>query len=203
MKSYQDKLEELALDFIEGKPLIEIDLFGLAAIMKIDLIKDEFIPGPKTISGQPSERKAEIFRLAEAIWGVSPDRWLEIEQDWLNSARVKSGSEITTGKDSLNDVISAELLIRLVATIELVDTAEQEEVRTEAVNALNLALNEAVIKGRTRIMRVGEKSVYSILKNAGIMVGTGGGKYLPDPETSLPYLFRMLSQESILAGVYR
>lgn len=203
MKDHREELEELALDFIAGKPLTELDLFGLAATMKIDLIKYEFLPGPKTISGSPKARKKEIFRLAEAIWGIKPEGWLVIENLWLSSAREKSGSRETGGKDNLDDVISAELLIRMTATIKLVDIVEQESVRTEAVNALNLALNEAVSKGRTRIKRVAGKTIYSILKDAGVMIGTGGGKYLPDPETSLPDLFQMLNWKRISNNAYR
>lgn len=202
-RSIEEQLREMAIGIVRGELLTVIDLFGLAAIMEIDLIKEDFLPGPKTISGSPKDRKDEIFRLTSVLWGVSPERWLEIEQGWLESARAKSGSKATGGKDNINDVISAELLIRLIATIKLVDTVEDEDVREEATNALNLVLNEAISKGRTRITRVGENSVYSILKNAGIMIGTGGGKYLPDPETSLPHLFRMLCKESILAGAYR
>ena len=202
MATLDKQLTEMSLGVVRGGSLDQIDLFGLAAIMEIDKINESFLPGPKTISGSPKDRKREIFRLTSALWGISPERWLEKEHGWLASARAKSESKATGGKDKLDDVISAELLIRLMATIKLVDIVEDKEVRKEATNALNLALHEAVSRGRTRIARVGNQSVYSILKNGGVMIGTGGGKYLPDPETSLPYLFRMLQWDRISILAY-
>ena len=203
MTSLDQQLTEMALGIVRGESLDNIDLFGLAAIIDIDQIKPEFLPGPKTISGSPKSRKDEIFRLTSALWGVSPERWLEMENTWLKSARAKSGNQETKGKDQLDDVISTELLIRLIVTIKLVDTVGDEEVIEEAANALNLALQEAVMKGRSRIERFGDQTIYACLKNAGIMIGTGGGKYLPDPETSLPFLFQMLQRDRISAMVYR
>jgi len=197
----------MALAIARGNDVLsKFDLIWLGIEIDVYFLKPEFLPGPKTISGKPSERKAEIFRLAEALWGIKPEGWLEMENRWLKSGRRKSGSQVTTGKDSLDDVISAELLIRLLAAAKYVIGGSETgtpSVITEVLNSLNLSLAEAVVKGRTRIARVGEKTIYSILKDHGIMIGTGGGKYLPDPETSLPELFLMFYKDKVSPQAYR
>lgn len=191
-----------------GLPLNTIDIYGLAGFIKIDQFKPEYLPGPKTISGSPKSRKDEIFRLAEAYWGVKPQEWLNMENGWLKSSRARSGSQETKGKDQFDDVISAELLIRFIATIAFVDGLDKHNffgtvlVRRSAISSLNMAISEAILKGQTRIEHFGDKTIYACLKNAGIMIGIGGGKYLPDPETSLPYLFQMLQRDRISPQVY-
>lgn len=194
----------MAISLAKGtQVLTEYDLIWLGIEIETYNLKPEFLPGPKTISGKPGERKTEIFRLAKDLWGIEPEVWLTMENNWLKSARAKSGSLLTTGKDDLDEVISAELLIRILATTKYLFSPERNNlVKNAAVNAINLAINEAVIKGRTRISRVGEKSVYSILKDHGIMIGSGGGKYLPDPETSLPELFLMFTRKQINLSAY-
>lgn len=208
MATLEEQLAEMALWVVRGRSLDVIQLYGLAGVIEINQFKTGFLPGPKTISGSPSSRKAEIFRLTSVLWGVSPERWLEMEQGWLESARAKSGSKAEKGKDKLDDVISAEILIRLMATIHFIDSLDKEnyvgtkQVRRVVMNSLNMTLTEAILKGQTRIERYGDKSIYAHLKNAGIMIGTGGGKYLPDPETSLPYLFQMLQRARISDEAY-
>lgn len=194
----------MAISLAKGtQVLTEYDLIWLGIEIETYNLKPEFLPGPKTISGKSGERKTEIFRLAKDLWSIEPEGWLTMENNWLKSARAKSGSLLTTGKDDLDDVISAELLIRILATTKYLFSPERNNlVKNAAVNAINLAINEAVIKGRTRISRVGEKSVYSILKDHGIMIGSGGGKYLPDPETSLPELFLMFTRKQINPSAY-
>lgn len=208
MKTRPDYVtRKMALAIARGNGILsKFDLIWLGIEIDVYLLKAEFLPGPKTISGNPKDRKAEIFRLAEGLWGVSPERWLEKENGWLASARAKSGSQETGGKDNLDDVISAELLIRLLAAAKYVIGRTEvgtPSVTDEVINALNLSLTEAVIKGRTRTARVGEKTIYSVLKDAGIMIGTGGGKYLPDPEISLPELFLMFHKDKVSPQAYR
>lgn len=198
--------KRVALNIARGnRSLSEFDLIFLGIQAEVFLFKPEFLPGPKTVSGTPKERKAEIFRLAEAIWGIKPDGWLLLENLWLQNARSKSGSTETGGKDELDDVVSAEILIRLIGAAKLMLTVHNtgELLHREAVNAVNITIQEAVVKGRTRISRYGDKTVYSMLKDVGIMIGAGGGKYLPDPETSLPALFLLLHREKISSNVYK
>lgn len=206
MDGVEQELKETALRVVRGGEISLFDLLGLGSIIKVETIKSGLVPGSRTISGKSIDRKGEIFRIAEGLWGVSPGRWLEMENEWLKSSRAKSGSTETGGKDSLDDVVSAELLVRILATIKIVTDYNKieggEAVSWEAVSALNLALTDAVSKGRTRMSRFGSQSHYTILKNSGVMVGAPGGKYLPDPEVSLVYLFQMFGENKILSSAY-
>lgn len=199
----------MALEVLTGRPLSTIDFYGLAALIQIHRIRPDYLPGPKTISGHPQTRKDEIFRLAEAYWGLKPQSWLEMENTWLKNARVESGSQAEKGKDQLDDVISAELLVRLVATTAFIDGLDKADyegtrlARKAALGAINLTLSEVIFKGQARIERFGDKSVYAHLKAAGVMIGTGGGKYLPHPFSSLPLLFQYLDKEKFSPNVYR
>lgn len=169
MNHRPDELIAIAKEVLGGEPLTVITIFYLAGVININQFKSEFLPGSKTISGSLKDRKAEIFRLAEIYWGLKPQDWRKMENVWLKSARAKSGSQETKGKSRLNDVISAELLIRLVATIAFVDGldryrhARTELLRKSAISSLNMAISEAVLKGQTRIERVGDKTIYAHL----------------------------------------
>ncbi len=208
MSTRSESLFNLANEVLTGHPLSTIDLYGLAALIQINRFRPEFLPGPKTISGHPQTRKDEIFRLAEAYWGIKPQSWLEMENAWLKLARVESGSQAEKGKDQLDDVISAELLVRLVATTAFIDGLNKADyegtklARKAALGAINLTLSEVIFKGQTRMERFGDKSVYAHLKAAGVMIGTGGGKYLPYPYSSLPTLFQFLDGEKFSPDIY-
>lgn len=179
------------------------DLIAIYSNLRLDLIKPEYLPGKEVVVGSANSRKEYIFQLVQNLWGVSPQRWLEMENIWLQESRKISGSSETAGKDELNDVVSAELLARIIATAKVVfENSSQTDLREEALTALNLTLSEVCTKGRTRLTFVGENSVYATLRNAGIMIGTGGGKYLPYPEISLKYLFLMLRQDALCPDVY-
>lgn len=179
------------------------DLIHIYKNLRLDLIKPEFLPNKDVVIGSPDRRKGFIFQLAESLWGVCPERWLELENAWLQEARKISGSSETSGKDKLDDVISAEILIRIVATAKLVmENSFETDLRNEALNALNLSIAEACTKGRTRMKYFGKNTVYTTLRNAGIMIGTGGGKYLPHPEISLKYLFLMLRRDVLCPDVF-
>lgn len=209
MSNRSDSLTRVAYEVLAGRPLNIIDLYGLAGLIEINQFKPEFLPSAKTISGKPIERKGEIFGLAEAYWGVKPQEWLNMENGWLKLARSKTGSQETKGKDQLDDVISAELLIRFIAAIHFIDGLDKANyegtklIRKAALGSINLTLSEVIFKGQTRMERYGGKSVYGHLKSAGVMIGTGGGKYLPYPEISLPILFQFLNKEAISLNIYR
>lgn len=162
-----------------------------------------FLPKENTVVGSPTSRKIAIFDLAEKIWGKKPEEWLEMESRWLAQAREISGSSETKGKDCLDDVVSAELLLRFVATAILTKEATTQSIAVEAVNALDLAIQEACSKGRTRMQRVCNRSIYGHLRQGGLMIGTGGGKFLPYPKKALPALLLMLQKSKIKPAVFK
>lgn len=156
------------------------------------------------VVGSPMQRKDNYFKIAKKIWGYKPEFWLQKEQIWQNLAREASGSAVTGGKDDIEDVISAEILVRLVATAKIVTEYKKDLiVCKEALNAINAVLNDACSKGRTRMLFNGGQSVYTVLKNNGLMIGTGGGKFLPYPQKSLVELFLLLHKDQIYFEVYK
>ena len=183
--------------------LTKSDLLSIADSLEIENFLPQYLPGPSTISGTVTQRRNTIFTLAQALWGITPEAWLAKERSWLERARAKSGSTETAGKDNLDDVISAELLVRLVAAAGLVkrnlaDTLLVEETLT----AINLVLSEVCAKGRTRLEKDCGQIVYKILKDNGLMIGTGAGKYLPDPVENLFEIFSLLHATQINPAVY-
>jgi hypothetical protein len=190
--------EEAGAFIARGNPITSSDLYAVYDMMDIGNIRPEFLPGEKTVTGTASERKDEILRIARRLWSFSASDWLTMENTWLRKAREVTGSQETKGKDKTNDIVSAEILVRIVAAAKLVMEDKQDRyVTNEAIRAINLILQEVCAKGRTRMEMVDEKSVYSILRNGGLAFGTGGGKYLPNPQVSLPRLLCFLHKDSV------
>jgi hypothetical protein len=184
------------------RQLTKSDLMAIYDNMDLGNIKPDFLPNELTVGGTASERKETIFSTAQNLWNITADDWLLMEMYKLSDARKESGSNETGGKDRTSDVVSAEILIRIVATAKLAFDDVDGLVTKEAIRALNLVLAEVCAKGRTRMEMVGNRSVYSHLKKAGVMIGTGGGKYLPYPEKSLAMLFRLLRKDAIRHEAY-
>lgn len=178
------------------------NLFKIYDNLELGHIKPEFLPNEYTVEGTASERKEAIFSTAQNLWNITPEDWLKKEKDWLQDARKVSGSTKIDGKDRINDIVSAEILLRIIAAAKLVYEADCHEITAELLRSLNVTISEVCTKGRTRMIMVGDRSVYSILKKGGLMIGTGGGKYLPYPEKALPELLLMLHKESICPEAY-
>jgi len=187
-----------------GDQIDEGKLHTIYENLHLDKMNPDFLPGEGTVVGSASDRKKAIFLLAEKLWGITPEGWLKAENGLLQEARKESGSTKTGGKDRFSDVISAEILIRIVAAAKLYyeDNNKDCEVANEAVRAINVILSEACAKGRARMTMVGDRSVYSTLRRGGLMIGTGGGKYLPYPEKALPELLLLLHKDYVRPEAY-
>jgi len=167
-------------------------------------IKPEFLPGPDTIGGTPSKRKDAIFNVAQKLWGLTPEEWLTKEKKWLVlGRRTHPTSSTDAGKDEVSDVISAEILIRFIATTRIVYSGQDGRLIDEALFALNLLISEACAKGRTRLRRVDDITMYKIFKESGLAIGSVGGKYLPNPNYALPQLLLMLHRDKINPDAYQ
>jgi len=195
---------DIGENIANGDQIDEGKLHTIYENLHLDKMNPDFLPGESTVVGSASDRKKAIFSLAEKLWGITPEGWLKAENGLLQEARKESGSTKTGGKDRFSDVISAEILIRIVAAAKLYyeDNSTGCEVANEAVRAINVILSEACTKGRARMTMVGDQSVYSLLRQNGLMVGTGGGKYLPYPEKSLPKLLCLLHRDYINPEAY-
>jgi hypothetical protein len=202
-KAFIREWTELGELIAQGGQIDRSAMYAIYDNLNIGHIKPNFLPNELTITGTALERKKAIFSMAQNLWGLTPDDWLLIEKYKLQDARKVSGSNETGGKDKHSDVVSAELMLRIVATAKLVyEDKHDKEISDEAVRALNVILAEVCAKGRTRMTMIDDKSVYTHLKKGGLMIGTGGGKYLPYPEKSLPYLFLLLHKELIRPEAY-
>lgn len=199
------ELAELGYQVSIGRPLVYTDLRHIAENLDVNRINPEFLPGASTVSGTIADRRQAIFRVANCLWNVSSDFWLQMENTWLKNAREKSGSKEIGGKDDLGDVISAVILVRIVATSKLLTclAVTDADLYDFALKSLNITIGEAVIKGRSRILRVEGKTLYGHLKEAGVVAGSGGSKYLPDPTSSLPFLFKILRKEILNPAVFQ
>lgn len=183
--------------------LTESDLLSIAGNLDIEYFLPQYLPDGQTISGSAIQRKKAIFALAQELWGISPEAWLAKEKSWLDKSRKKNGSTGTGGKDSLEDVVSVELLVRLVAAAGIAKSNQSDqEIIYETVGAINIIVAEVCAKGRTRMKKVEGQSIYKILKDGGLMIGTGAGKYLPDPEENLYELLLFLHSSKIRPEVY-
>lgn len=176
------------------------DLYAIYDTLDIGHIKPDYLPGELTVSGSDVDRKKAIFALAQKLWGLTPDDWLMLERYRLREVREISGSTETEGKD---DAISAEIMVRIFAAAKIVtEDNHDREISDEAVRALNIFLAEACANGRTRMTMVDGRSVYSVLKENGLMIGSSGGKYLPNPKKALPFLLFLLNKESVNPEAY-
>ncbi len=170
--------------------------------LDISKMKSEYLPGINVAEGTEMERKIAIFNLAGNLWGLTPNDWLVKEKFWLDQSREVTGSSAIAGKDKVSDVISAELLIRIIAAAKLANDNLFD--RDEIITSLNAMIVEVCTKGRTRMKMRDGRSLYSILKDGGLMIGSGGGggKYLPYPEKSLPELLMLLRKDVIRPEAY-
>jgi len=178
------------------------NLYSVYDNLELGNIKPSFLPNKHTVGGTAYERKESLFSTAQNLWNITPAEWLKKEKDWLQEARKVIGSTKIDGKDSFSDVVSIEILLRIIAAAKLVYEADCHEITVEVLRALNVTISEVCTKGRARMVMVGDQSVYSILKKGGLMIGTGAGKYLPYPEKALPELLLMLHKEFIRPEAY-
>lgn len=200
---YRQHWTEVGVFVAMGNMLSYSDLYAIYDNVEIQNLDSKVLPGRALVVGTPTERKDNSFLLAETIWGITPGDWLKMENNWLKDSRSISGSVVTEGKDKIYDVVSTEILLGLISAAKLVtENRDGGDISCEAHTAVNLILAEACAKGRARMLKVEGTSVYSVLKNNGLMFGLGGGKYLPNPERSLPELLLMLRKSRIRPEVY-
>lgn len=187
-----------------GKYMLkQADLIAIACQIDLGDILAELLPSKLTVQGSADEKKHNIFLVAAGLFGLWPHEWLKQEKMWLDIARLESGSTETGGKDKIEDVVAAEIMVRIVATANFV--VNHPEFAKVDILALNMLILEAASKGRTRMERVGGNgtpSLYSEMLKYGTTFGAGS-KYLPNPALSLPKLLLLLRREKMSPSAYR
>lgn len=199
---FEESWTEVGKRIANGGQLTISEVRAIADNLELEKMDPKFLPGESTVIGKDPARKYFTFYQVECLWSINPNEWLEKEKNWLNESRQLYPSNATEGKDSLDDVISAEIILRIVATAKIVKTFTDPEIVNEAVFALNLILSDACAKGRMRLKKFDGKSVYGVLRNNGLRIGSVGGKYLPLPEKSMPELLLLLHKDYIYPGAY-
>jgi hypothetical protein len=205
-------MQTLDLSWPESIKLMAQGNLGLNSVVlevigkQIDVLnlREDLLPSKATVLGSVNDRKNAILAIANGIWGIAPQDFLDQEREWNVSARSTISSQESTGKDDFNDIISAEILVRLVGASHFL--LKYPKFATEAALSVELMVYEACLKGRTRMTRVGgegSQTVYGAMRDHGVMIGSGGGKFLPNPEVSLPQLFALLDKEKILPSAYK
>ena len=216
-----DNLREIGLEIAMGNK----DLTG----ENILLIKDQldfssmnliYYPTKELARSVPSKRSVACLDLVTNLWPLTKDQLLTMEQGWLQSMRSKTGVSKDDDKESQLDLISPEILSRIVTLAYFAYTLEQTEVKynllyedklvlfSVALDGLNLFLKNAILKSNSRSSKTpdgGEKRgkiYYDILVESGIPVGCNG-KFLPSPEESLPELFSLLHRDALRPEVYK
>ncbi len=202
-REYYDEWTAVGELIADGGLIGRSDLYAIYDNLDIGHIRPDYLPTEKNVNGKTSERKIADFLTVQKLWDHAPDDWLVIEQTRLKEAREISGSTETGGKDSLYDVVSTEILLRIFAAAKLVtEDKYDKEISDEAIRALNLYLSEVCARGRTRMMMIDGQSVYSKLKKGGLLIGSGG-RYLPNPKRGLPFLLVLLNKESVNPDAYQ
>lgn len=203
-KGFIKEWTDVGILIAKGGKINRSNLLAIYDILDLGSFDPKYLPDESTINGSSRDRRDVIFDLAESIWGMRHGDWLKREKNWLDESRKITGSTETKGKDKIDDVVSAEILIRLIAAARIVaETDDRYPAIDEYIEAINLILATVCSKGRTRMMKEGDKSVYAQMKKYGLMVGTGAGKYLPHPTKALPELLLfMLDKKNINPNVY-
>lgn len=216
---YFEYWQELAKKIAVGKAtLSHSDLVAIAEMIDFPSLNPKFLPGSDLAHKSLKVRKAAVTEQAKKLWGLDSASWLAKENEWLMSARKITGTTRDDGKDDLEDVICPEILVRIYAVAYLFYRTKQNQLKlaqSEALNlqqqalqSLNIFIQNAVFKGYTRansVKRLDQstrKTIYSILIDSGISVGATG-KYLPDPEVSLPQIITLLHKDSIRPEAYQ
>ena len=186
-----------------------LSLGNLLAIhhnLELEKIDPLFLPDIQTVTGTVRQQRDAIFYTAETLWGKTPEEWLEMEIGWLAVARSIYSLPRSSGKHRLSEVVSAEILVRIVAAANLAIKAVNKNhshltgLYRESLWGINIILMEVCAKGRTRTQRMSDTTVFDILKEGGLMIGTG--KYLPNPSYALPKLLMMLHRDYLRPEVY-
>jgi hypothetical protein len=141
---------------------------------------------------------------------------VRLETNWLQEVRNIVGESDNDDKDVPADLITPQVLTRVVSLTYFIYQIESGKVNMpiddsvyiikEAIQGLNIFLANPTLKGRLRktkvIVNEEEINAYNFLVRSGVHAG-GYGKFLPNPEKSLPFIFSHFCREAILPSAYK
>ncbi len=165
-------------------------------------IKPEFLPNAEHGQNSLSKRRKAMNKLSFNLWGLSVEKWLKTEKEWLSQARDKVGVTRNDGKDEDEDVVSTQILIRIYATAYFFYKHKSPFDQKQVLRGLNSFLETAIFKGYSRCTKIGDVTLYQEMTESGLPVA-GSGKYLPDPQNTFWQLLSLLHRNSINPEVYK
>jgi len=199
---------EIGGNIANGKRRLSLsNLLAIHHNLELEKINPIFLPDIQTVTGTVKQQRDAIFHTAETLWGKTPEEWQAMEIGWLAVTRSIYSLPKSSGKHKLSDVVSAEILVRIVATANLAIKVVNKKpshltgIYNEALWGINITLMEVCAKGRARTERIGDTTIYDKLKEGGLIIGTGE-KYLPIPGYTLPKLLMMLHRDYLRPEVY-
>lgn len=209
---------DLGVLVAKGQAKIEQnDILAIATALDFSAIKSEYLPVGNLSNRKNKIQKQAGLNLASKLWGLADSDFMDMEKKWLAEARQRVGSTKDDDKVESDDLVTPQILTRIytvaylfhLASLHLLgeDDYSVRELCDQALVGLNLFIANCCYKGYTRVQKLQIGSgkaiaTYNLLRDFCIPVGVSG-KFLPDPETSLPDIFLMFQREKLHPEVYR
>lgn len=205
-----------AINIVGGYDKLQsMDIAAIAMAIDFENMKPEFYPTAMLADSSLKARKMQMAVLSLELWGIKPETWLISEQQWLAQIRAKNGNSKVDTKDTIEHVVSMEILTRIYAVAYLshvldndpdMDVNDKRQVFRFALRSLNNFLETTLSKGYARASQISkpdgtQTSMYGYLAEKGIPM-SAAGHYLPDPEISFPYLLSILDREAMNSDIY-
>lgn len=217
MVQYPKRMKELARQIAQGQSqLTHNDLKEIATALDFSKFKKEFLPSAQLADKSPKKSKHYSIIYISRLWNITPEKLMKLETKWLKAARQISGSSKNDDKDVPDDLVTPQIVSRIIALAYFIYQVESGEMKMakkvsqsiirESLIGINVFLANPTLKGRVRMtkIRVGKKMVnaYDFLMSHGVLVGYYG-KFLPNPTVSLPYIFSLFSRSKLREEVYK
>lgn len=209
---------DLAMAMASGdRSFTQDDMVSIASALDFSGMKSRYLPQKNLANAKLSIQKQACQDFVKKLWGLNQDKLIEMERSWLLEIRSETGVKKKNGKEDAEDLVSPQILARIVSVAYLHHLAEREGTPTdglgtkilldESLRSLNIFIANACLKGRMRSMRVamkkGKPKIASVtMIKMGVPVGTPG-LFLPNPSKSLVEIFSYLRREKIRPIVYK
>lgn len=218
MNAYQKKLKELGLQIADGtNSLTAKDVAEIAQALDFTSFKDDFLPKANLADKSPKNSKHySMVYICQLFKGMTPEKLMKLETGWLKQAHKISGSSKNDEKDVPADLVTPQIISRIIALAYFLHNLEIGKIKVsksaadwmvrKSLVGINVFLVNPTLKGDVRMtkVKVGKKWVnaYDFFMKNGVLVGYYG-KFLPNPQVSLPYIFSLFHRDALRPEVYK
>ncbi len=218
MNAYQKKFEGLGLQIAEGtNTLTAKDVAAIAEALDFSSFNPKYLPQANLADKSPKNSKHySIVYICNLFKGMTPEKLMKLETGWLKQAHKISGSSNNDEKDVPADLVTPQIISRIIALAYFLHRLETGKIKVsksaadwmvrKSLAGINVFLVNPTLKGEVRMtkVRVGKKWVnaYDFFMQNGVLVGYYG-KFLPNPQVSLPYIFSLLHRDALRPEVYK